>query len=77
MVILAALFLALGMFGLYTAQYGAAAISFVLVPAVIYGCKELDKRDTEYYSSPDSAKQPVDTQQALSRSHSESSRTTF
>lgn len=57
----ALLFVAMAAYGFYTNHIGGALISVFMSGFVVYGARQLDKRDAEFYATPAGAKQVADT----------------
>lgn len=74
---LAAIFLALFMYGVIVGHYGGAIISLGTAVFVLWGARQLAKRDAEFYASPASAKTIPDTLEAMAKQEVESSSSRF
>lgn len=74
---LAYVFLAMFVYGLVVGNSAAALISLGMVAFLIYGARQLDKRDAEFLASAASAKTIPDTQQAMADQEVESSGSRF
>ena len=68
-----------GMFfyGVVTSHLGGALLAIVLLIFVIYGCRQLDKRDEEFNANPASAIKPPSTLTKLDSEDCESSASKF
>lgn len=62
---LAAIFVALTIYGVLIGHYGGALLSAGMIALVYYGARQLDKRDAEYDADPAHAKVPPDTTELL------------
>lgn len=57
----ALVFVCLAIYGLFTGHFGGALFSVGMGIFVIYGSRQLNKRDVEFYESPASADVPANT----------------
>lgn len=55
------IFLCMGVYGLATEHKGAGLLAFAMAGLMVYGARELRKRDIEYYTDPRNAKVMPDT----------------
>lgn len=74
---LAAVFVCMAVYGFASGHAGGALLALLMVPLSIYGARELNKRDAEFYSSPRSAQVVPDTLELLREQGSEGTRSTF
>jgi hypothetical protein len=77
MKILLALFIAMGIYGVFSDHLGAGAMSFVCAYLVRWGGRRMQEEEAAYYASPDNAIQPKDTTELLSSHPTEAGRATF
>ena len=59
------LFAFLFLYGCLSGHVGAGLIALCMVPFMLYGERELNKRDAEFEASPQAARLPADTTQDL------------
>jgi len=62
---LVAIFVALTIYGVVAGKYGGAMLSAGMALLVVYGARQLAKRDAEYDLDPANAKVPPDTIELL------------
>lgn len=74
---LVGIFLALFMYGMLTDHKGGALISLGMAVFVLWGARQLAKRDAEFYASPASAETIPDTLEAMRQQEVESSSSRF
>jgi hypothetical protein len=65
--ILIGIFVCMFVYGVYVSHLGPAFIALGMVAFLIYGEKQLNKRDAEFYASPAGAKQIAKTAELLDR----------
>jgi hypothetical protein len=70
-------FAGLAIYGLSSSKLGAGLISLGMCGVVLYGKRELAKRQAEYLADPRSARTPIETVTVLEQSHTEASRTSI
>ena len=75
--LLATIFLAMSAYGVIVGHYGPALISLCMVGFVIWGARQLAKRDAEFYASQASAVKVPTTLEAMDRQEVESSGSRF
>jgi hypothetical protein len=75
--LLASIFLTISVYGVVVGHFGGALISLGMAVFVIWGARQLDKRDAEFYASPASAKTIPDTLEAMAKQEVESSSSRF
>lgn len=70
-------FIGMFFYGLMTNHLGGAILAIVLLLFVIYGSRQLDKRDAEFYANPRSATKEPSTLDKLEKEDCESSGSRF
>jgi hypothetical protein len=79
MKLFALIFLALAVYGFVTDHNGGAILAMLMSGFMLYGERQLRKRDIEYYTDPRSAREPkdADTLKLLEEQGSEGGRSEF
>ena len=75
--LLATIFLTMFVYGVVVGHYGPALLSLGMVVFVIWGARQLAKRDTEVYASQASAVKIPDTLEVMDKQEVESSGSRF
>lgn len=75
--LLTTIFLTMFVYGLLVGYYGAALISLGMVGVLIYGARQLAKRDAEFFASAASARPIPSTMEAMDKQEVESSSSRF
>lgn len=70
-------FIGMFFYGVVTSNLGGALFAIVLLIFTIYGSRQLDKRDAEFYASPKSAVKEPSTLEELKKEDCESSASKF
>lgn len=74
---MSSVFIGMFFYGLMTNHLGGALLAILLVAFAIYGSRQLDKRDAEFYASPRSAAKEPSTLDKLKKEDCESSASKF